>query len=422
MGEARAWVVGRAVRGALGVVGLAAVAWACGRLPGVALPGAVVAMGLVFGALIALAAAQPRRAEQAARWMDPAARFLSRWMALFFVPTLVRLPVEALSWGLLWRLAVGAAAGQVLTLLSTAALLTWWAGARRGAQGVHASEDEERKEDRQEEGRGLAAMPWRWLGLWAAVAAVAAAAGWGHGAGLALAVAAYGAAEQARRVTAHAVAGWPAGARRALLGALHPVLVSGVALWLVARRGGARLGGVEASEWLLWGLAPSVASLGLLLFAQRRALRERAVQLLGVVAVAAVGSLVSSALMASWLGLRGVVAVSLLPRSVTTPIAVPITERLGGTPGLTVVVVMVAGVMGAVTGTPLLRALGFGGAWLRGVAMGASAHAMGTVSLLEDDPDAVAFSGVAFALMGALSAAALSVGPLRGWLLGWIGA
>jgi putative effector of murein hydrolase len=206
-----------------------------------------------------------------------------------------------------------------------------------------------------------------------------------------------------------------------LLGALHPVLMSGAALWWVMRWAGDALGGARGADWLLWGLAPSVAALGLLLFAQRRALWAHAWRVVGVVGAGAALSLASAALMGAWLGLEGAAAASLLPRAVTTAVAVPLSEGLGGTPGLTVVALMVAGVMGAATGSPLLRALRVGQPWARGVAMGASAHALGTASLLEDDPDAAAFSGVAFALTGALTAALLAVPPFRAWLLAWCG-
>jgi putative effector of murein hydrolase len=85
--------------------------------------------------------------------------------------------------------------------------------------------------------------------------------------------------------------------------------------------------------------------------------------------------------------------ISLAPKSVTAPVAMGITERLGGLPSLTAVLVIVTGILGAMLGPPpLLNLLGITSWAARGLAIGTASHGIGTARALQVNEIAGAFS------------------------------
>lgn len=74
---------------------------------------------------------------------------------------------------------------------------------------------------------------------------------------------------------------------------------------------------------------------------------------------------------------------SLIPKSVTTPIAVEISKTIGGIPELTACVVVLTGIWGAVTGHKILKLIGIKSDIAIGLSIGASSHVMGTSSCIE---------------------------------------
>ncbi len=125
---------------------------------------------------------------------------------------------------------------------------------------------------------------------------------------------------------------------------------------------------------------------------------------LGALLVGCLAGIGSAVGLAWLLGLSGETLLSLAPRAVTTPIAIGISERIGGLPALTAVVVIVSGVIGAVAAPPLLRAFRIQDPRAQGLAIGVAAHGIGTAQAFELSPEAGAFAGLAMGLNGALTA------------------
>jgi predicted murein hydrolase (TIGR00659 family) len=108
--------------------------------------------------------------------------------------------------------------------------------------------------------------------------------------------------------------------------------------------------------------------------------------------------------LAKLLGASTQVTLSLAPKSVTTPIAMGISERIGGLPSLTAVLVIITGVLGAVLGPWFLDRLRITDPTVRGTAMGVSAHGLGTAAIYQESREAGAFSGLAMGLSGLITA------------------
>jgi len=97
---------------------------------------------------------------------------------------------------------------------------------------------------------------------------------------------------------------------------------------------------------------------------------------------------------------------SVAAKSVTTPVAMALSDSLGGLPGLTAVLVILTGVVGATFGTFAMNAAGLKDMRARGFAMGLASHGIGTARALSVSQTAGAFASLAMAL-NALATAAL---------------
>jgi putative effector of murein hydrolase len=91
-------------------------------------------------------------------------------------------------------------------------------------------------------------------------------------------------------------------------------------------------------------------------------------------------------------------AATLAPRAVTAPVAMGVAEALGGLPGLTAVIVICCGVVGAALGPLALSWLGVRDMRARGLALGTASHGIGTARALSVNAEAGAFSALAMGL------------------------
>ena len=92
-------------------------------------------------------------------------------------------------------------------------------------------------------------------------------------------------------------------------------------------------------------------------FLQRRIVKHHAIEIFGTVIISAVFSLFFTAFLAKTVGLAPVLARSMLPRSITVALALPMTELLGGSASVTAALVCMTGLVGAAFGQIVLTAL-----------------------------------------------------------------
>ena len=94
---------------------------------------------------------------------------------------------------------------------------------------------------------------------------------------------------------------------------------------------------------------------------------------------------------------------SLIPRSVTTPIAMSVSEKLGGISGITVAAVIITGIFGAVAAPLLAKLLHIKNPVGVGVGLGCSCHAIGTARALELGEIQGAMSSIALGVAGMMT-------------------
>lgn len=162
----------------------------------------------------------------------------------------------------------------------------------------------------------------------------------------------------------------------------------------------------EGAQFIHFLLGPATVALAVPLYGQLQRLRSLGLPL-AVALLAGSATAVVSALGLGWLlGLEPDVLRSLMPKSVTTPVAMGISESVGGLPSLTAVLVILTGITGAVLAIPLLRLLGYGrsDAAAKGFALGVSAHGIGTARAFQHSEEAGAFAGLGMGLNALLTA------------------
>jgi len=193
--------------------------------------------------------------------------------------------------------------------------------------------------------------------------------------------------------------------RRTGLTLLNPVLVSVAAIIALLRLAGASYADYDQGGRLVGALlGPTVVALALPLARQLDALRRHARAILTAVVLGSLVGVASAVSTAALLGASPAVVRSLAPRSVTTPIAIAVSARVGGIPALSAAVVIATGILGALAGPELLRALGIRSRTAIGLALGASSHGIGTARAVQEGEQEGATSGLAMALTGLATA------------------
>lgn len=167
------------------------------------------------------------------------------------------------------------------------------------------------------------------------------------------------------------------------------------------------IGGV----WIDRLLGPAVVALALPLYRNRRVLKRFFVPIVAGVSLGSATSIAGVWIWSHLLGLDTVLMNSLFPQAVTSPVAVVISQELGGLPSLTAAIVIIAGMVGAVIGPLLFRRLQLDDSISRGLGYGCAAHGIGTARAMEDGETTGAVSSVAMTL------AAVVTAVLCGWWL-----
>ena len=154
----------------------------------------------------------------------------------------------------------------------------------------------------------------------------------------------------------------------------------------------------DGAQFVHFLLGPATVALGAPLYKNFALVRKNLAPMAAALVVGAVVAIVSSVSIAAWLGAPREALVSMAPKSVTAGVAMAVSEKLGGLPPLTAVLVILTGVIGAVVVTPLMNALRIRDYAARGFAAGLASHGIGTARAFTVDPVAGAFAGIAMGL------------------------
>ena len=160
----------------------------------------------------------------------------------------------------------------------------------------------------------------------------------------------------------------------------------------------------EGAQFVHFMLGPATVALAAPLYGNLSRIRRSAIPMLCALLAGSITAIISALGVAYALGVRGETLVSIAPKSVTAPVALGISESIGGSPTLTAVLVILTGVMGAVMATPLLNLLGVTDWRARGFSVGVASHGIGTARAFQVNETAGAFAGIGMGLNALLTA------------------
>ena len=187
---------------------------------------------------------------------------------------------------------------------------------------------------------------------------------------------------------------------------LWSVVTLGVLLWVTHTAYPLYFAGAQFIHVLL---GPAVVALAWPLWLRRAQLRQRGVALTLAALVGGASTAGASVALGWALGLPGEVVRSLAPKSVTSPVAMGIAERIGGLPALAAVFAILTGIVGALSAKYLFDFLRIDSLAVRGFALGTSSHGIGAARALQVDAEAGAHAGIALGLQVLLASLLLPV-------------
>ncbi|WP_042347139.1 LrgB family protein [Bacillus massiliigorillae] len=164
-------------------------------------------------------------------------------------------------------------------------------------------------------------------------------------------------------------------------------------------------------HWINYLLGPAVVALAYPLYNQRKILVKYLLPIVSGVSIGLVVGMMSGSLLAFLFGVNKDMILSLLPKSLTTPVAMEVSSELGGIPAITVVLVVIAGFVGAVLGPLFIKWSRIHSDMGKGIALGSASHALGTSKASEYGELSFSMGSVSMALTAILGAIIGSIIP-----------
>ncbi|CAD5180301.1 plastidal glycolate/glycerate translocator 1, chloroplastic [Musa acuminata AAA Group] len=388
-------------------------------------PSALFGMFCVFSVLTVLDFAAPSAAMGLVGFFEPATLFIQRWLPLFYVPSLVVLPLAVRD--------VPAASGLKIFFILAAGWLASLSVAGQTAITVRKIVKTEMipAEPMAKPSPFSNAELWTWTAVFVSTFVLAfmnpTALGTSARTCLPFLLAA--------TVLGYMVgSGLPSNVKKVF----HPIICCAFAADVAALAYGyfskcgidAVLGyyltkassNPGAGDILMGFLGSVIISFAFSMFKQRKLVRRHAAEIFSSVIIATTFSLYSTAIVGRLIGLEPTLTISILPRCITVALALSIVSLFeGANSSLTAAVVVLTGLVGANFVQAVMDKLRLDDPIARGIATASSAHGLGTAALSAKEPEALPFCAIAYALTGIFGSLLCSVPAVRQSLLFIVG-
>ena len=159
----------------------------------------------------------------------------------------------------------------------------------------------------------------------------------------------------------------------------------------------------KGASYLTYFLTPATVCLAVPLYRQFQVLKSNMKAILLGIAAGCTACLVTIAVLAMVFSFDAQLTASVLPKSITTAIAIGVSEEIGGMPAVTVACVVITGIFGACTASAMFKLFKIEEPVAQGLATGASAHAIGTSRALEIGEVQGAMSSLAIVITGIMT-------------------
>ena len=190
----------------------------------------------------------------------------------------------------------------------------------------------------------------------------------------------------------------------------HPMVFCIAILAVILFYTGVSVEDYQAKTGLLtWLLGPATVALAIPLYSQLSSVKQNGVGVLLPIIIGALLAPILALLVVYFLPMEAGIKLSLLTKSITTPLAIETSQHIGGIPGLAVVIVIFTGIVGAVFASSIYRLLRITSPQAQGLALGTVAHAIGTAQGFQMSQKVGAFATLGLCINGVLTAIVLPV-------------
>ncbi|PLT35689.1 CidB/LrgB family autolysis modulator [Bacillus sp. V5-8f] len=180
---------------------------------------------------------------------------------------------------------------------------------------------------------------------------------------------------------------------------LHPLLIGPLAIILLISAAKVPASEyLEGSKWISHLLGPATVAFAVPIYKHMHLLKKYSKNILLSITTGTLVAIFSSFVLSLFMHLSPDLVVSILPRSITTPIAIEVSREIGGLPALTTVFVIFTGVIGGIIGPSAIKWLSITSPVARGLALGMGAHGVGTNKAREYGEQEATFSTLAMIL------------------------
>jgi len=159
----------------------------------------------------------------------------------------------------------------------------------------------------------------------------------------------------------------------------------------------------KGGDLISFFLGPATVVLAVPLYKKIDLLKQHFIPILGGVVVGVLTSILSCTLIGKVLGLDLSLIKSSLSKSLTTPIAIELSKQVEGIVPITIVMVMITGITGAVLAPFICKIFKIENKIAKGIAIGTASHAVGTSRAIEMGETEGAMSGLAIGVAGILT-------------------
>jgi len=156
----------------------------------------------------------------------------------------------------------------------------------------------------------------------------------------------------------------------------------------------------RGGQYISFFLGPATVILAVPLYKKISLLKENVIPILAGISVGSAAGIVSIIVMCRMFGLDELLSLSMIPKSVTTPIGIEISRQLGGMPSITVAAIVFTGIAGVLLGPLVCKLFRINDKVAVGIAIGTSSHALGTTKAVEMGETEGAMSGMAIGIAG----------------------
>ena len=170
---------------------------------------------------------------------------------------------------------------------------------------------------------------------------------------------------------------------------------------------------MAGGHWISSLLEPAVVALAYPLYKQRHFLMTHWIPIVGGGLIGAVTGMVSVSILAKLFHMVNPVILSIIPKSLTTPVAIEVAKGMGGNVSMAVIGVMIAGIFGVIIAPTIFKLIRVHSPIGRGIALGSASHAIGTSKAAEYGELAFSMSSITMTLSAIIGS---FLGPFVAWL------